>query len=203
MVIPPEVLLFLYCSWLFKLSFVGFCCCCVVVGISFSFFFNLQSTCCSLLPPSHSSSSHSSYFLSPRGWSPTTRLLAPWSPKSGGLGTSFPTEARRSSPLFYVSWPWTSSCMLPGWWLGVCGHTGVCMSWDCCSSYVVTLLFCFFHPSPPWNIAVPDFSPMVECKYLCLSQSAADLGLSENSHISWELLFQDLWKRSSLSLHKQ
>jgi hypothetical protein len=33
------------------------------------------------------------------------------------------------------------------------------------------LPFSFFNPSPNSNIGVPDFSPMVGCKYLHLSQS--------------------------------
>ena len=65
------------------------------------------------------------------------------------LGTSSPTEDRPGSILLYMyQGPWTSSCMLTVWWLSVWEISGVWVSWNCWSSYGVTLLLTFFHPFP-------------------------------------------------------
>ena len=73
-------------------------------------------------PHSHSSLSHSSSLLPLKGCSPTpTRPSSSWGPQvSRELSISSPTEGRPGSPLLHMYWePWTSSCMLPGWWLSV------------------------------------------------------------------------------------
>jgi len=90
------------------------------------------------------------------------------------LGVSSLTEARQGSSLLYMCpGPWTSSCMLPGWWLSIWESAGFPVSWDCWSSYRVTLLLSFSWPFPKSTTGVPDFSPVVECKYLPLTLSAA------------------------------
>ena len=50
---------------------------------------------------------------------------------------------------------------------------GIQVSWQCWSSYGVAIYFSFFSPSPNSAIKGPNLSPMVGCKYLHLSQSAA------------------------------
>jgi hypothetical protein len=50
--------------------------------------------------------------------------------------------------------------------------TRVQVNWHCWSSYGVATPFSSFSPSPNSSIRVPNFSPMVGCKYLHLSQSA-------------------------------
>jgi hypothetical protein len=49
----------------------------------------------------------------------------------------------------------------------------VWMSWDCWSPYGITLLLSFFQPFPNSTTRVLDFSPLIGCKNLHLSQSAA------------------------------
>ena len=50
--------------------------------------------------------------------------------------------------------PWTSLCMLPGWWLRLWKLPGVQVSRDCWSSYGVALLFSFFNAFPDSTIGV-------------------------------------------------
>jgi hypothetical protein len=64
----------------------------------------------------------------------------------------------------------------PGWWLSLWDLPGVRVSLACCSSYGGVSLnplqtSSVLHLSS--TIEVPDFSPMVRCKYLLLSQWAA------------------------------
>jgi hypothetical protein len=93
---------------------------------------------------------------------------------SWGLGMSSPTEVRQGSPLLYICWgPSTSSCMLPGWWLSVWEIPVVRISWDCWASYGVALLLSFFRPFPNSTTVGLNFSPLIWCNYLHLSQSAA------------------------------
>jgi hypothetical protein len=66
--------------------------------------------------------------------------------------------------------------MLSGWWLSVWEISGVQVSWDCWYSYGSALLLSFFQLFPNSTTGVPNFSPLVRCKYLCLSQ------LLEDSH---------------------
>ena len=73
----------------------------------------------------------------------------------------------------YVPEPQTSPCMLFGWWLGLWELPGIRVSWDCWSSYGVTISFSSFSPSPNSFLGVSNLSPMHGCQYLCLSQSAA------------------------------
>ena len=116
--------------------------------------------------------------MSPKGCLPaTTTLLSglPHSLGSGALDSSLPTptEARPGRPLLYkcqgshISW-----CMLLGWWLSVCEISRIWVSWDFWLSYRVTLLS-FFQPFPNSTSGLPNFSPLIGCKYLHLSQSAA------------------------------
>jgi hypothetical protein len=91
-----------------------------------------------------------------------------------GLGASSPTESRPSSPLLYMCWgPHISWCLLPGWWLSVWEISGVQVSWDCWFSYRVTLLVSFFQLFPNSTTGIPGFCPLVGCKYLHLTLSAA------------------------------
>ena len=90
-----------------------------------------------------------------------------------GLGLSSLTKTRPDSYLLYMcQGPWASSCMLPDLWLSAWEISGIQVSWDCWSSYGVSLLN-FFQPFPNPTTGIPDFSPLVVCKYLHLSQSAA------------------------------
>ena len=50
----------------------------------------------------------------------------------------------------HISW-----CMLPGWWLSIWEISGVQVSWDCWSSYRVSLVLSFFHLS----LIQPQMSP--------------------------------------------
>jgi hypothetical protein len=108
------------------------------------------------------------------------------------LGVSSPTKARPDIPLRYMCWgPRISACMLPSWWLSFWQLPEVWVSWDCWSSYGVALPFSFFNPSPNSTIGVPDFSPMVGCKHLHLSQSAA--GCRDSSKHLTATLFAFQW----------
>ena len=79
---------------------------------------------------------------------PTWHLNSLRPPVSWELGASSLNEHRPSSPLQYVSWgPHISWCMLPVWWSSVWEISGVQISWDCWSSYRVTLLLSFSQPS--------------------------------------------------------
>jgi hypothetical protein len=60
--------------------------------------------------------------------------------------------------------------MLSGWWLGVWGISEVQVSWNCWSSYRVTLLLSFFQLFPNSITGVPRFFFLVCCKYLHLTQ---------------------------------
>jgi hypothetical protein len=66
-----------------------------------------------------------------------------------------------------------SWCMLSGWWLSVWEILGVQVSWDCWSSYRVALLLSFFQLFPNSTTVVTSFCPLVGCKYLHLTHSAA------------------------------
>jgi hypothetical protein len=71
-------------------------------------------------------------------------------------------------------WLQTGPCLLlVGLLLSLWELSGIWVSWDCRYSYGVTVSFSFFNPSPNSTIGGPDFSPMVACKYLCLSHSNA------------------------------
>ena len=90
------------------------------------------------------------------------------------LGISSPTEAITGSPLLHIcQWAWTSPCMPFGWWLDIWELPGFRVSWYCWSSYGFAILFNSLYPSPNSSIRVTDISPMLGCKYLHLSQSAA------------------------------
>jgi hypothetical protein len=55
---------------------------------------------------------------------------------SQDLVTSSPTVARPGSPLMYMCLgTWTSSCMLPGWWISLWERPRVWVSWDCWTFY--------------------------------------------------------------------
>jgi hypothetical protein len=65
----------------------------------------------------------------------------------------------------HISW-----CMLSVWWSSVWEISGVQLNW---SSYRVTLLLSFFQPFSNSTTGVSCFSPLVGCKYLHLTFSAA------------------------------
>jgi hypothetical protein len=67
---------------------------------------------------------------------------------SWGLGASSLTESRTRSRLLHVCWGRNSCCMLPRWWLSLWVIPGVQASWNCWSSYRVTLLLSFFQLTP-------------------------------------------------------
>ena len=91
-----------------------------------------------------------------------------------GFDFSSPIVARQSSPLpLMSSRPHTSLWMLFGWWLSLGELTGDQFSWHFWSFYGVSLPFSSFSSSPNSSICVPDHGPVVHCKYLHLSQSAA------------------------------
>ena len=93
---------------------------------------------------------------------------------STGLVASSPHEDMQSSPLIHIHWePWTSSCMLFDSCSISGSSEGFWVNWFCCSSYVATIHFSSFNLSPNSSIVVPNLSPMVGCKHLNLSQSAA------------------------------
>ena len=92
----------------------------------------------------------------------------------------------RQSSAIWVLRPQTSSYMLSGWWLCVWKFLSVQISWDCWSSYIITLIFSFFHHSSNLTIGVSNFSPKVGCKYLCLSHLAAIVIVSCLGASSWD-----------------
>jgi hypothetical protein len=92
---------------------------------------------------------------------------------SGELGASSLIEPRPSSPQLYMCWgPHISWCTL-GWWSSIWEISGVQVNWDCWSSYRVTLLLSFFQLLPNSTTGVSSFCPLVRCKYLHLTLSAA------------------------------
>ena len=92
---------------------------------------------------------------------------------STGLGTSSPTESKQGSTLLHMcQGPWTSPCMLFGWWLSPWELPGVQVSWHCWSSCRIVI---FWGPSifpPNSSTGVPDLHPKFVCGYLHLSQLA-------------------------------
>jgi hypothetical protein len=105
---------------------------------------------------------------------PTWPLNSLWPSVSWGLGASFLTKPRPGSPLLYMCWgPHISWCMLPGWWYSVWEISEVQVNWDCWSSYRATVLLGFFQPFPHSTTEVSSFCPLVGCKYLHLTLSAA------------------------------
>jgi hypothetical protein len=101
-------------------------------------------------------------------------LPSPWGLKYVEmLGTSSLRGQTRQSSALYVSGALYQPCMLPDWWLSVWEISVVQVSWDCWSSYGISLLHCFFQPFLNSTTGVPNFSPLVGWKYLHLSQSAS------------------------------
>ena len=102
-----------------------------------------------------------------RGCSPLPSLTSLGHQVSSGLGTSSPTEVWQGSLLLHMFLePWTSPCVLFGWWLSLwefprmldpVGHPMGLPS-----------LFRSFNPSPNSSIRVPDLSPTVG--WICFSQ---------------------------------
>jgi hypothetical protein len=87
--------------------------------------------------------------------------------------------------------------MLPRWWSNVWEISGVQVNWDCWSSYRVTfLLLSFFQPFPNSTTGVRSFCPLVGCKYLPLTLSAA-------YWVFWSAVMVGpfLWALHSLSNH--
>jgi len=80
----------------------------------------------------------------------------------------------------YVPGPWTSVCMLFAWWLSLWELQEVQVSW-----YLLVFQWgCHLlqlQSFPNSSIRVNYLNPMVRCKYLYLSQSAAG-SFSEDSH---------------------
>jgi hypothetical protein len=105
---------------------------------------------------------------------PTRVLNSLGPPVSWGLGASSLTEPRPCSPLLYMCWePNNSWCILTCWWSSVWEISGVQINWDGWSCYRVTLLLSFSQPFPNSITGVSSFCPLVGCKYLHLSLSAA------------------------------
>jgi hypothetical protein len=84
---------------------------------------------------------------------------------STGLGITSSTEARKGSGPAHVHYLFGAS-------LG--GLRGL-VSWYCCSSYGIVIPFSSFNLSRNFSIEIFYLIPMVGCKYLLLSQSAAIL----------------------------
>jgi hypothetical protein len=66
-----------------------------------------------------------------------------------------------------------SLCKLSGWWSNVSEISGVQFSWDCWSSYRVSLPLSFFQFFPNSTTGVSILYPLVGCKYMHLTLSAA------------------------------
>ena len=121
-------------------------------------------------PPSNCSAFHTSSLppvstrMSPTTTTYCTRPLNSLGPPvSWGLRASSLTELRPGSPLLCTCWgPRSSWYMLPGWWFSVWEISGV----------QVTLLLSF-QLSPNSTTGVSSFCPLVGCKYLHLTLSAA------------------------------
>jgi hypothetical protein len=83
--------------------------------------------------------------------------------------------SRPGSPLLCMRWGLQPACVCYLVGSSVSGSSlGSGVSWNCWSSYGVALPFSFFKPSPNSTIGVHDFSPVVGCKYLHLTQSVPD-----------------------------
>ena len=92
-------------------------------------------------------------------------------PVSWGLGASSLTEPRPGNPLLYMCWgPHITWYMLPDWWSSVWEILQVQVDWDCWSFYRVTFLLSFFQHFPNSTTGVSSFYPLVECRYLHLTQ---------------------------------
>jgi hypothetical protein len=90
------------------------------------------------------------------------------------LDASSLTESRPRSPLLYMCWePHISWYMLPGRWLSVWGLSGIQVRWDCWSSSRIALLLIFFQHFPNSTTGVTSFCPLVGCKHLHLTLTAA------------------------------
>ena len=135
-----------------------------------SFFYTLYFIPCPPHPPSDCVTSHTSSPPYPhRAW-PLNSL---GTPVSWGLSASSLNEHRSGSPLLYVCWePQSIWCMLPVWWFSVWEILGVQINWDCGSSCRITIFLSFFQPSLIKQ-EVSSFCPLVGCKYLYLTLSAA------------------------------
>ena len=68
----------------------------------------------------------------------------------------------------HISW-----CMQLVWWSSAWETSGVQVNWDCWSSYKVALLLSFFQLFPNSATGLSCFCPLVWCKYLHLTLSAA------------------------------
>jgi hypothetical protein len=69
--------------------------------------------------------------------------------------------------------PLISWCMHPGWCLSVWEILGVQVCWDCWSSYRVAFPLSVFQLFPNSTTGTTSFCPLVGCKYLHLTLSAA------------------------------
>ena len=63
--------------------------------------------------------------------------------------------------------------MLPGWWPSVWEISEVQVGWDCWSSYRIALLLSFSQHFPNSTTGINCFCPLVGCKHLHLTLSAA------------------------------
>jgi hypothetical protein len=103
---------------------------------------------------------------------PTWPINSLGPPVSWGLGASSLIEHRPGNLLLYMCWGsqicW---CMLSGWRSNVWEIMGVQI--NCWSSYRVALLLSFFLPFHNSITGVSCFCPLVGCKYLHLTLSAA------------------------------
>jgi hypothetical protein len=109
------------------------------------------------LPHPHQHPSYPRHQL-PRGWS-----------------ASSPTGAIKGILLLLLCpGTWTSQSMLLGFCLTLWEFWAVHVSWLCCSSYGTAIPLSFFSSFFNSSILIPDLNPMVNCKYLYLSQSVAN-----------------------------
>ena len=138
----------------------------LIYYLIFFLYFRLYPT---LGPPSNCSTSHTSSPQSPRGCQPPLDLPTVWT----SWVRCISSESRTGSLLLYICWgPHIRWCMLPGWWLSIWEILGFQISWDCWSSYRVILLS-FFQLLPNSTTGVISICPLIGCKYLRLTLSAA------------------------------
>ena len=129
--------------------------------------FNLQSSHGPLpSPPFHSSSPHSSVPLSPRGCSSHPQAF----PLPGASSLlrirhifSHWGQTRQSSAVYVLGASY--QLVHAAWLVAYCLRDLRVPSWDFWSSYTVALLLSFIQPFPNSTTEVPNFSPLVGCKY--------------------------------------
>jgi hypothetical protein len=122
---------------------------------------------------------------------PQIEGLAEISPRQ--LGTSSLTEPD-PAVLCWICMRASYQLMYASWLVVYCLISAVQVSWNCCSSYRVTLLLSFFQVFPNSTIGLSNFCPLVGCKYLHLT-------LSEICWVFWRavMIGSFIWALHSLS----